>query len=306
GLPDTFFRYGLEEDIEITRACIEARPPGTMISVWPAPNNVVYARQDLVRGAARLARELGTKWHGHCSEARSDPDRYVEEHGVRPVAWLEREGLLGPEATIAHGIWLDDAEMEALGRNQVGVAYTPLSHQFLSMGVIRLRDLRRAGAVVGLGTDGAVCNNRQDMFEVMKQSILLQRVATLDPTVSSGEEALELATREGARYLGIEAGVLAPGKLADLAVVDLGGAHLRPLHRVVAALAYSARGSDVAMTIVGGRVVYEDGACTLVQEAEVLAEAQARAEDLVERAGMQGLRAPWRRVEVSGAALAGR
>jgi 5-methylthioadenosine/S-adenosylhomocysteine deaminase len=131
----------------------------------------------------------------------------------------------------------------------------------------------------------------------MKQSVLLQRAHTGDPVAAHVEEAFELATREGARYARIDAGVLAPGKLADVAVVDLSKIHTRPLHRTVAALVYAARASDVAMTIVGGRVVYEDGQCLFVDEEELIREADARAGELVERAGMTGLTSPWHRSE---------
>jgi 5-methylthioadenosine/S-adenosylhomocysteine deaminase len=131
------------------------------------------------------------------------------------------------------------------------------------------------------------------MFEEMKCAMMLQRVSELDPTSTPAEVALEMATRDGARYLGIDAGILEEGRLADVAVINLKKPHLRPLHRVVSTLAYAARGSDVAMTIVGGDVVYEDGRATRVDEAEVMAEAQARADELVERAGLSGLRTPW-------------
>ena len=100
---------------------------------------------------------------------------------------------------------------------------------------------------MGLGTDGIAVTG-QDMFECMKQSVLLQRAHTGDPVASTVEEAMELATREGARYAGIDAGVLAPGRLADVAVVNLSNVHTRPVHRTVAALVYSARASDVEMT----------------------------------------------------------
>jgi 5-methylthioadenosine/S-adenosylhomocysteine deaminase len=129
----------------------------------------------------------------------------------------------------------------------------------------------------------------------MKQAILLQRVETLKPTVSTAEEAFALATREGARYLGVDAGVLAPGKLADVVVVNLRRPHTTPWHRTVAALAYSARADDVEMTIVGGEIVVEDGRSTKVDEAEVMADAQQRADELVERCGLGGLKVPWRR-----------
>jgi 5-methylthioadenosine/S-adenosylhomocysteine deaminase len=287
------FRYSTNEELDITRSCMEARPRGSRVTIWPAPENIIYCDQDLVRRAVELAHDFGTGWHTHCSEARTDPEYYLEFYGIRPVDWLQREGLLGDGATIAHGIFLDDHEVEAIGSTATGVAYCPVSHAYIALGVMRLRDLRRAGAVVGLGTDGA-SGHRQDPFEQMKMSILLQRVHTLEPTASTAEEALELATREGARYLGIDAGQIAVGKLADLAVIDLERPHLTPRHRTVPALVYSATPADVVMTIVGGEIVYEGGSCTRVDEVEVMAEAQSRAEDLVRRAGLEGLREPWR------------
>lgn len=288
------FPYALEDEVAITRDAIQARA-GRRVAVWPAPLNIIYVAQDLVRAAVELARELGTGWHAHCCEFHTDPITYPKHYGIRAVEWLASEGLLGEGATLAHMIFLSDEEVARVGETRTGVAYCPVSHEYLGLGVMRLRDLRRAGAVVGLGYDGA-SGHRQDMFEQMKQSILLQRVESLDPTTSNAEEAIELATREGARFLGVDAGILAPGKLADVAVVNLGRAHTTPWHRTVATLAYSAWGSDVDMTIVGGDIVVEDGHSTKVDEARVMAEAQARAEEFVARCGLDSLRVPWRRV----------
>src|SRR5205823_4812807 len=197
----------------------------------PAHINVIYNSHVLVAGANALARELGTGWHTHCSESNADPGIYTDAYGVRPVTWLAAEGLLGRGGTIAHAIWLDDAEVAALGETRTGVSYNPISNQYLASGVLRLRDLRSAGAVIGLGTDGPGCGHRQDIFEQIKQSMLVQRAHTLEPTVSRAEEAFELATREAARYLGIAAGTLAVGSLADVVVVDLMRPHLRPVNR---------------------------------------------------------------------------
>lgn len=292
-LAGEIFCYSAAEELAITRECIEARPPGTQVGVWPAPVNVIYVAQDLMRAAVELARETGTGWHTHCSEVETDPVYYLEEYGVRPADWLYDEGLLGNGATLAHGIFLDDREIERVGGTSTGVAYCPISHQYIGLGVMRLRDLRAAGAKVGLGLDGG-SGHRIDMFSCMKQAVLLQRVHTRETTVSNGEEAIELATREGARYLGNEAGFLAPGRLADMAVVNLAGPHHTPVHRVVAAVVYAASPSDVAYTIVGGRVIFEDGSCTLIDEEAVLEEATGRADTLVSAAGLEGLLEPWR------------
>ena len=293
-LAGELFSYSNDEEIEITRTAMGEYPAGGRVEVWPAPLNIIYNDQDLVRRSVALAREGGVGWHTHCSERLEDPPTYVEEYGIRPIEWLYQEGLLGSGATIAHGIYLDDAEIDHVGETDTGIAYCPISHQYIALGVMRMADLRASGAPIGLGTDGPCCNHRQDMFEVMKQAILLQRVHTLDPTISNGEEALEMATRERARYAGIDAGILAPGKLADIIVVDMQSPHLTPLHRTVSALTYCVRGSDVAHSIIDGNVVLENGMCTQVDEAEVMREAQARAEDLIDRAGLHGLLTPWR------------
>ncbi len=291
-IPDYLFEMTADEELDITRGAIEATA-GRRVEVWPAPDGNFIERSLIVDSVA-LAHELDTRWHFHLSAPATDPAAYVSCYGERPAVWMQREGLLDERAALAHGVWLDDEEVAHIGEAGAGVAHCPTSNCYLADGAIRLHDLRSAGAVVSLGTDGSACDHRQDMFEQMKQSVFVQRLHHLDPTASNAEEALELATREGARFLGIDAGVLEAGRLADLAVVDMERVHLQPLHRIVSTLVYAARGSDVVMTIVGGDVIYENGSSTKVDDDEVVAEAKARSAELIERAGLHGLLTPWR------------
>ena len=291
-IPDYLFARTPDEELEITRDAIEATA-GWKVDVWPAPDGN-FVERGLIVDSVALAHELDTRWHIHCSAPATDPAAYVSAYGERPVVWMHREGLLDERAALAHGVWLDDEEVAHVGEAGAGVAHCPTSNCYLADGAIRLRDLRSAGAVVSLGTDGSACDHRQDMFEQMKQSVFVQRLTNLDPVASNAEEAFELATREGARYLGIDAGVLEPGKLADIAVIGMDRVHLQPLRRVVSTLVYAGRGSDVEMTIVGGEVIYENGASTRVDDTEVIAEARARSDELIDRAGLHGLLTPWR------------
>ncbi|GAB2668563.1 amidohydrolase family protein [Nocardia goodfellowii] len=293
GQPQGLFRYSAADEIAMTREAMQHRPRGSKVEIWPAPLNLTYVDQDLVRGCVELAAEYDTKWHTHCCESSKDPQSYFEAYGVRPVEWLAKEGLLDHRATLAHAIWLDDDEVEQVGAAGAGVAHNPASNAYLASGTIRLRELRGSGAAVSLGSDGPSCGHRQDLFEAMKLSIFAQRLSTLDPTVCRAEDALELATREGARYAGIDAGVLEPGRLADIIVVDADRPHLRPLHRAVSSLVYAARGSDVDITIVGGQIVYRDGRCLLIDEDDAAEQAEYQAEQLISRAGMSALRQPW-------------
>jgi 5-methylthioadenosine/S-adenosylhomocysteine deaminase len=281
-----------EEELEATEACLDARPAGGRAEVWPAPINPTYVEPDLLVRAVGLARQAGVRWHTHCAEVRADVETSIATHGVRPLVRLAREGLLGG-ATVAHGIWLDDEEVACAAEAGAAVSHCPVANQYLASGVAPVGELRRAGVKVGLGTDGPAGGQRQDLFECMKSSVLLQRVHALDPSAARAEDALEMAPIDGAALLGVDGGSLEPGKLADLVVVDLRGPHLHPFHRAATALAYSARGADVRMTVVGGEVVFEDGRCTRVDEDEVVVEAQARAEALVERAGLSHLRIAW-------------
>ncbi len=293
GLAGELFRFSNEEELEITAAAIDERPPGSRVGVWPAPLDVIYLDQELLRRSVALARDRGTSWHTHCSQVETDPVYYLEEYGIRPVDWLYEEGLLGLDATLAHGIFFDDQEVERVGETGTGIAYCPISHQYIALGVMRLRDLRRAGATVGLGLDAAG-GHRLDMMACMKQAILLQRVHSRDPTISNGEEALELATRSGADYMRIDAGYLAPGRLADVAVINVSKLHHLPVHRTVATIVYAAAASDVEYTIVGGTVVLDEGRLTQIDEESLLSEVKARSAELVESAGLAHLSQPWR------------
>lgn len=284
GLSPALFRNDTDDELARMRACLQTWR-SERVKIWPAPINVIYNDPALVRGAVALAREYGVKWHTHCSEARVDPEIYAQAYGTRPFAWMAQEGLLGSDATFAHAIWLDDREVALVGEQRCGVAHNPMSNEYLASGAVRLRALRDAGAIMGIGADGAA-GHLMDLFQIMKQVVYVQRLATLDPEATHAWEAFELATREGARFAGIDAGQLVPGKLADLAVVSLAGAHMVPCFDVVANLVYCASGRDVSLTMVDGRIVYAHGRPTFADQDEVIAQARARCRELVDRLGI--------------------
>ncbi|MFI0465686.1 amidohydrolase family protein [Saccharopolyspora sp. 5N102] len=289
GQPEALFRYSAADEIAITREAMQHRPAGSRVEIWPAPLNLTYVDQDLVRRSVELAGELGTSWHAHCCEGRSDPQSYLDAYQARPVQWLAKAGLLDERATLAHAIWLDEAEFDAVAAAGARIAHNPASNAYLASGTLPLAELRARGVAVALGTDGPSCGHRQDLFEVMKQSVFAQRLATLDPAAMRAQDALDLATRDGARYAGIDAGVLEPGRLADLIVVDLDRPHLQPLHDVVSSLVYAARGTDVVATVVDGEIIQRHGHCLRVDEQSAVRQARERAERLLHRAGMAGL-----------------
>lgn len=293
GLPDDLYRYSAEDELSITAECMRERPPGSKVAVWPGPLNLAYLDQELLCSSVQLARDRGSKWHTHCSEGKGDPPSYLDAYGVRPVNWLREQGLLDSDATLAHSIWIDDEEIASIGDHSACVAHNPISNGYMASGVMPWRKLDKAGAVIGVGSDGPSAGHRQDLFEAMKYTLFLQRLAAGEPTEIRCEQALEMATREGARLVGVDAGVIAPGKLADLIVIGVNTPSMQPLVRPLAAVVYTARSSDVEMTVSSGQVVVEDGHCTLVDEEELAVKAKEASDRLLSRTGLESLRRGW-------------
>jgi 5-methylthioadenosine/S-adenosylhomocysteine deaminase len=191
---------------------------------------------------------------------------------------------------VAHCVWLDDREVALLARTGTAVAHCPCSNMKLASGAARVADLRAAGVVVGLGTDGEKENNNLDLLEETKFAALLQKVSTLDPSGGDPWDVLAMATIDGARALGLAdvTGSVETGKRADIVTVWLGGLHTTPvLHgsdlNVAAHLVFSASGRDVRDVWVDGRRLLAQGRPTAFDADDVRAEAQAAAEELFER-----------------------
>jgi 5-methylthioadenosine/S-adenosylhomocysteine deaminase len=184
-------------------------------------------------------------------------------------------------------VWVDEREQEILAARRVKVLHCPGSNLKLGSGIAPIPELRARGVSVSLGADGAACNNRLDMFEEMRLAAVLQAVRR-GPGALPARDAVWMATREGARALGLEAeiGSIEVGKRADLIVVDLDRPHLVPGTDPYSTLVYAARGTDVRATVVDGRVLVRDSRPVFLDPAEVVADARAAARSLVSRAAL--------------------
>jgi len=183
----------------------------------------------------------------------------------------------------AHCVHLEERDIEILAAKQVGIAHNPQSNLKLASGIAPVARLLAAGAVVGLGTDGAASNNNLDMIEEMRTAALVQKAATGDPQTLPAFTALQMATVNGARALGLgeEIGLLKPGYRADIILVNLRKPHLYPRHDPLAHLVYAAQGADVETVLVDGRVLMENRKLLTVDEEEVLSRAEECAQRLV-------------------------
>ncbi len=249
------------------------REPGDRIDVWVGLHDLESCADATLRDGAALARRFGTGLHLHCAESRRNVETTRARTGASPVAHLDALGALTARTLLAHCVWADAADIALLARRGTSVAHCPHANLKLASGIAPVPAMLDAGVRVGLGTDGAKANNRLDLFDVMKFASLLHKGATLDPLVMPAEAVLALATRFGARALGIDAGEIAPGRLADLSLVDMRRLHLQPAtpDAITTNLVHAARGSDVHTTIVGGEIVVDAGRLTRVEERGILA-----------------------------------
>ncbi|WP_413756443.1 amidohydrolase [Streptomyces sp. MMBL 11-3] len=251
-----------------------ARRPGTRPVLF-AHSAYTLSPEQLTEIAA-LAREFGALLHIHAAENAAEVATVEVRYGKRPVELLDSLGLLGPDLLLAHAVDLTGAEIAALARTGTSVAHCPVSNLKLGCGIAPVPRLLSAGVTVGLGTDGAVSSNTLDVLRSLGLAALVHK-ADGDPTAVGAEQAVRMATIEGARALGLadSLGSLEAGKRADLIVLDLGGAHLAPRHDPWSALAYAARAEDVRDTLVDGRVLMRDRVLTTLDEGGAIAELAA-------------------------------
>ena len=221
--------------------------------------------------------------HIHLSETEEEVEECKKRYGVRPVEFLDEIGLLSPRVIACHCVHLSRAEMVLLKRHDVKIVHNPASNMKLSSGTLPYAELKKAGlyANIALGTDGCASNNNLDMFEEMKIASLVHKAFSGDPTSMPAHEAFELATRNAAKMFRLNTGVIAEGRLADIALLDLKNEALVPNHNLISNLVYAANGSCVDTVICNGTILMEGR--KVADEEEILEKAQAVAYNLVSR-----------------------
>jgi 5-methylthioadenosine/S-adenosylhomocysteine deaminase len=243
-----------------------------------------HSMYTLDAGSLKAARALADRTHVpvliHLSETADEDKTSVAAHQASPTQYLETLGFWGPRTIAAHGVWLSPDDVAILAKHQVSISHNPESNMKLASGAAKVVAMQQAGLVVGLGTDGAASNNDLDMFEAMRQAAFLAKLQTGDPRAVPARKALEMATIDGARALGMdrEIGSLEAGKRADVIAVSMTSPRQTPMYDPLSHLVYVTRGDDVRTTIVNGRVLMRDRKVLTLDEARVLNEARALAD----------------------------
>jgi 5-methylthioadenosine/S-adenosylhomocysteine deaminase len=257
---------------------------GGRIRVAVAPTIPGQCSDDFLLGCQRLVQEYGVGLHTHLAESKVQAIYAQRRWGKTIVAHLADLGLLGPGFVGAHGVWLTPEDIRLLADAGAAVAHNPASNLKLGSGIAPTREMLGQGLTVGLGTDGSMSSDNQNMFEAMRFAALVNRVRfphDQDNWVGA-QEVFHMATQGSARALGLTAdvGAVAPGRKADLVLLRGNSVFLQPLNHVVNALVYAETGADVMTVLIGGRVVLDNGRVLTVDEDRLRAQAQAAADRL--------------------------
>jgi 5-methylthioadenosine/S-adenosylhomocysteine deaminase len=221
------------------------------------------------------AEELQLPIHLHLHETLDEINESVSKFGLRPLARMQRLGVVGPGLIAVHAVHLEPAEIEQLREAGSHIAHCPSSNLKLASGIAPLAALRAAGVNVGLGTDGAASNNRLDLFQEMRTAALVAKGVTGNPTALPAEEVLSMATLGAARALGLDdrIGSIEAGKWADLTAVNLAALELSPCYHPVSHLVYAASRHHVSHVWVAGRLLLDEGRLTTLDSEELSARA---------------------------------
>jgi 5-methylthioadenosine/S-adenosylhomocysteine deaminase len=245
--------------------------PEKLTTACPGPSAVQRCSDELLKNSAELARRKKLPMHIHLAETKAQAVMGQQLYGTSLLKHLDELGVLDANLSLAHSIWIEDNDVELFARRGATPVHNPASNMRIGSGLAPVKRFLAKGVNVGLGTDGSASNDGQNMFDAMRLAALIHNEAGTDFTEwPTPQQALATATRNGARAFGLDAGMLAPGKLADIVLIRRETAAFTPLNDVIAQIVFCENGSDVDTVIVNGEVVVENGRLTKVDEKEVL------------------------------------
>jgi len=271
--------HSIDESVAIARRW-HGRANGRLRAAF-APRFAVSCSRELLEAVAQLALEHELVIHTHASENRDEIALIKSRTGRKNIDYLADTGLTSPRLCLAHCVWVDDDEQSVMAERGVKVLHCPGSNLKLGSGLAPVVEMRARGISVSLGADGAACNNHLDMFEEMRLAAVLQSVRHR-PGALTARDVVSMATREGARAIGLEneIGSIEVGKRADLVLIDAEGPD--PYSTIV----YASRGTNVRSTIVDGQVLVDNFSPTRWDPREIAATARLEAAALARRANL--------------------
>ena len=254
------------------------------IRIATAPAVPGECSEEYLAGCVRLVKDLGVGFQTHLAESKMQAVYAVERWGKRLVHRLAETGVVSDKFVGAHGIWLTEDEIAILAAKGAAVSHNPASNLKIGSGIAPVREMLDAGLTVGLGADGSMASDNQNMFESMRFAALVGKVRfPHDPERWVGSrDAWRMATTEGAKVLGLgdQIGAIEAGRKADIVMLKADPEFLQPINDIINGLVYSETGADVETVLVGGRVVLDGGRSPNVDEAKLRARAQVAADSI--------------------------
>ncbi len=232
-----------------------------MIDIMMGPHAIYTNSEKSLERVRDIAKEYDCPIHVHLSETEGEVQDCIKQHGLTPVRYLEKLGYFDTHVLAAHCVHVTDDDIKILADNEVHVAHNPSSNMKLSSGVAPVQKMIDAGVNVALGTDGASSNNNLDMMEEVHIAALLGKLKDGDPTAIDAKTAIKMATINGAKALNIadKTGSIEKGKSADIIMLDTKSPFSQPKREYLNNLVYSMGRSQIAMTMIEGRVLARNG-----------------------------------------------
>jgi len=246
-----------------------------------APHALYTCSEETFFKCLDLSEKYGLLFHTHVSETEQEVAAFIDEKGMRPGDYLYEQGFLNEKFLAAHCVWLNEGECKKFQERGVKISHNPVSNMKLAAGVMPLPDMMEKGITVSLGTDGASSNNSLDMMETMKICALLHKIRAGRPTAVTSRDVLEMATQKGAESLGLKAGVVREGFLADIQLLDLKEANAHPQHDLVSNVVYAMSNRNVDTVVCNGKVVMQDKKILHVDEEKIVVKSEEIAKDMV-------------------------
>ncbi|HXV63475.1 MAG TPA: amidohydrolase [Vicinamibacteria bacterium] len=266
-----------EEALRATEAFVVKWKDHPRVVPSVAPHALYTTDIEVVVRARELSRRYQVPFQLHAHESPEEDEAVRAKYGETTATLLEERNLLGPGMILHHAITLSDPDIALLAERGAAVSHNPESNMKGASGLARVPDLLARGVVVGLGTDGPASNNNLDLFEEMDTAAKVHKLVRSDPTVMPAKEVFRMATRGGAKALGLDAlvGSLEPGKRADVVLIDVQVPELTPMYDVYSHLVYAIKGAHVKTVVVDGRVVVRDRKMITLDETAVMEKARA-------------------------------
>lgn len=250
------------------------------ISIANGPLATWRCSAQMLKKSHELVKKYDSFSHIHLSETSDEVKMCLDTTGERPVNWLESLGVLDENMQLVHAVWIDEGEMDLLAQRSATVIHCPVSNAVLGSGIAPLTEIRKRGIRVRLGTDGSASSDNQDIWEVIKASLAFSRASTLDPTIISPSQALEMALCEKGIIIGM---------MANISIIDLNQARVMPVNDPTSALVLCCNGGDVDTVIVRGKLILHNKHVLVVDKDTLLKECRVVVNGLFRRAGLDYL-----------------